>query len=95
MYGNKNIFLFGRERFQWSGGDANQLLFLVGLISTTIVVFCSFCMHKVFTSTSFFGNFDLNSLALVIFLSSNRFFQRVNSCVVLKSRNIGVAVSSS
>ena len=34
-YGN-NYFFLGRERFQLSGGDANQLLFLFGLILVQI-----------------------------------------------------------
>ena len=29
MYGNKNKIFLGRERFQWSGGNANQLFILI------------------------------------------------------------------
>ena len=40
MYTNKNFFKnkknHGRRLFQWSDGDANQLIFLFGLITTTM-----------------------------------------------------------
>ena len=49
MYANdifyKNKRYHGRRLFQWSGGDANQLIFLFGLIIVPCFFLCRFWLN--------------------------------------------------